>query len=45
MYTFTDIEYLLSDFKDDTYTWEMAQAKKANGKNLGYYILGLPNQY
>jgi hypothetical protein len=43
MYTFKDIEYLLSDFKNDNYTWKMAQAKKTNGKSLGYYVLGLPN--
>ncbi len=42
MYTFNDIEYLLSDFKNDDYNWEIAQAKKPNGKNLGYYVLGLP---
>ena len=44
MYTFKDIDYLLQDFKSDQYSWEMATAKKANGKNLGYYILGLPNK-
>lgn len=43
MYTFKDIEFLLNDFKNDTYIWQMAQAKKANGKKLGYYVLGLPN--
>lgn len=42
-YTFKDIEYLVQDFKDDSYTWEISQAKKANGKPLGYYVLGLPN--
>lgn len=42
-YTFKDIEYLLQDFKDDSYTWEISPVKKANGKNLGYYVLGLPN--
>ena len=42
-YTFKDIEYLIQDFKDDSYTWEVSQAKKTNGKTLGYYVLGLPN--
>lgn len=45
MYTFKDIEYLLSNFKNHAYTWEMTHAKKNNGKNLGYFVLGLPNQY
>ncbi len=43
MYTFKDVEQLLTDIKNDDYTWEMDQAKKENGKPLGYYILGLPN--
>ena len=42
MYTFKDVEELLGDHQTDEYSWEMAQAKKANGKKLGYYILGLP---
>jgi hypothetical protein len=42
MYTFKDIELLLKDFKNEHYTWEMDQAKKENGKKLGYYILGRP---
>ena len=43
-YTFKDIEGLLQEFKSiDDYTWKISKAKKANGKNLGYYVLGLPN--
>ena len=43
MYTFNDVNSLLKDFKDDkVYQWKMETAKKANGKSLGYYILGLP---
>lgn len=42
MYTFDDIKELLQDIENKDYTWEMAQAKKENGKNLGYYILGKP---
>lgn len=42
MYTFKDIEELLQGTETDDYHWEMDQAKKANGKKLGYYILGLP---
>lgn len=41
-YAFDDVEHLLKDFKNDNYTWEISKAKKANGKNSGYYILGLP---
>ncbi len=42
MYTFDDIKNHLLPKKDDSYTWEMATAQKEDGKNLGYYILGLP---
>ena len=42
MYTFDDIKMLLSDIETDDYTWEMAPAKKENGKTSGYYVLGLP---
>lgn len=44
MYSFEDIEKLLKDIKKDNYTWVINQGKKANGKKLGYYILGLPEQ-
>ena len=43
IYTFKDVEYLLKDFKNETYDWEITTAKKTNGKKAGYYILGLPN--
>ena len=42
MYTFNDIKTSLLPEATNNYTWEMAQAKKKNGKPLGYYILGLP---
>ncbi len=43
MYTFDDVNSLLKDFRnDEKYLWKMETAKKANGKTLGYYILGLP---
>ncbi len=41
-YTFEDVEHLLSDFKNDDYVWKIDKAKKANGKNLGYYVMGYP---
>lgn len=43
-YTFNDINLMLEDIKDDNYSWKISPAKKANGKNSGYYILGLPNK-
>lgn len=42
-YTFDDINILLDGIRIDDYHWEMAPAKKANGKKQGYYILGMPN--
>jgi Flp pilus assembly protein TadB len=42
MYTFSDFEELLDGIKEDGYKWEMRQAKKENGKTLGYYVLGIP---
>ena len=42
IYTFNDIEYLIRDFKNESYNWEITKAQKANGKKAGYYILGLP---
>lgn len=42
-YTFDDIKILLADLpQTDDYVWEIAPAKKENGKKLGYYVLGLP---
>ena len=42
VYTFSDIENELLPPKDENYVWEIKEAKKENGKVLGYYILGLP---
>ncbi|TNE55718.1 MAG: hypothetical protein EP338_02795 [Bacteroidetes bacterium] len=42
MYTYADIEELLVGKKSDKYHWEMGPAKKEGGKQVGYYILGLP---
>ncbi|MEM1338008.1 MAG: hypothetical protein AAF634_06840 [Bacteroidota bacterium] len=41
-YTLHDIQKLLGDRTRDHYTWEIAKAKKRNGKNAGYYVLGYP---
>ncbi len=41
-YTFEDIQMLLSDLDTSNFTWQMDDAKKANGKKLGYYVLGYP---
>jgi len=40
-YTIDDIKELIGDAKEN-YHWEIEQAKKANGKKAGYYILGRP---
>ncbi|MEM1259642.1 MAG: hypothetical protein AAGH81_14000 [Bacteroidota bacterium] len=41
-YTFEDVQKLLGDSKTQDYKWEIAKAKKSNGKNAGYHILGYP---
>lgn len=41
MYTFDDVRSMLPKASAQ-YTWTMEQAKKPNGKKVGYYILGLP---
>lgn len=41
MYTFDDVKEMLPEASDN-YEWTMEQAKKPNGKKLGYYILGVP---
>ncbi|MEM9075812.1 MAG: hypothetical protein AAGC43_02190 [Bacteroidota bacterium] len=41
-YTFKDVELLLGNRKNENYSWEINDAKKRNGKNAGYYILGYP---
>ncbi|WP_350287872.1 hypothetical protein [uncultured Croceitalea sp.] len=42
-YTFDDIKQLLGDTDSTHYTWTIEDATKANGKKLGYYISGVPN--
>ena len=42
-YTFKDVEELLGEQAED-YDWEIADAKKADGKKLGYYIMGYPKK-
>ena len=42
-YTFEDIEQLLGDDSSEGYVWSMGDAKKANGKKLGYYLMGRPS--
>lgn len=39
-YTFDDINTILNEIKDPNYIWTIDKAKKKNGKNLGYYIMG-----
>lgn len=41
-YTFKDIESLIGQMEDDDYKWTIGDAKKADGKKVGYYIIGCP---
>ncbi len=41
-YTFKDIETLIEKKDNQSYKWEMTQAKKNNGKKAGYFIFGYP---
>ncbi len=41
-YTFDDIKFLIQDFENESYHWEIEKALKPNGKALGYYIMGYP---
>jgi hypothetical protein len=41
-YAFKDIEYLIGQVPSPLYRWELAEAKKPNGKALGYYVMGIP---
>ena len=43
-YTFKDIEELLGNRNNVDFVWEIADAKKENGKKAGYYILGYPSK-
>lgn len=41
-YTFDDVKNLIGETGKEDYHWEIDDAKKANGKKLGYYIIGYP---
>jgi hypothetical protein len=41
-YTIKDFGQLLKGIKEDNYVWEIAPAKKRNGKELGYFVFGRP---
>ena len=41
-YTFEDIKSILPENIKGNYKWTIKDAEKANGKNLGYYIMGHP---
>ena len=43
-YTLRDYGELLKGIKEDGYIWEIAPAIKRNGKTLGYYVLGIPEE-
>lgn len=42
-YTFDDIKSLIDMEKSTDYNWSIGDAKKSNGKKLGYYIMGYPS--
>ena len=37
-----DAEVRIEDLRGDDYEWEVEPAKKENGRNAGYYIMGYP---
>lgn len=41
-YTFEDIKALIGERKNESYVWEIGQARKSNAKKAGYYIFGYP---
>jgi hypothetical protein len=41
-YSYDDLNAMLAEIEDSAYEWQVAPAKKDNGKNAGYYILGYP---
>lgn len=43
-YTINDYGELLKGIKEEGYVWEIAPAIKQNGKKLGYYVLGMPEE-
>ena len=43
-YTFDDVENLIGKNEKEDYHWEIDDAKKPNGKKLGYYIMGYPKK-
>lgn len=43
-YTIHDFGQLLKGIKEENYVWEIAPAQKRNGKKLGYYVFGRPEE-
>ncbi len=42
MYTFNDIDEILSEFPDESYVWKKGRATDAKGKKRGTYLIGMP---
>lgn len=40
IYTPDDLREMTKDIQDDHYTWRIEKALKANGKQLGYFLIG-----
>lgn len=42
MYALKDLEAMVGSLEKEHYRWEIGEGKKANGKKMGSYLLGLP---
>ena len=43
-YTFEDIESIIRELDNKNYSWEISDARKSNGKKVGYYVFGYPTK-
>ena len=43
MYSMNDLDELITSLEKTNYKWEKGIGKRANGKSLGAYLLGMPN--
>ena len=41
-YTFDDLRSMIGPLETETYRWQMGPGKKADGKSVGYYVMGMP---
>lgn len=45
IYSFSDLKTMTAAAQSDGYRWELSTAKKKNGKQIGYYLLGIPESH